>query len=519
MDKRIVFSTSDGLGHHFAEAIDITPRGGGLVKVAGAVQPEIAAYMKTLRPDPAYQYVLMTPMGSYEFWGMNVNGDAFPECVLSHDWATTDPLPAIKALVAKYLSPLGGELPPGNYREFGFKTFLNAKRYLHHANKNPEVAYGDVVLAVWNPTMHRVEIIVRHDREKAKQVGAEDVIKDIDEGRPRQLSMGCKTPFDWCSICGHISRTTQDYCDHLKFQMGSTLPDGRAVCAINPFPRFFDVSDVFVPAAKESGVLMKVASVRGPAKIAAEKTATIEKDVLPNTSSPAARGIAATCAAEPTLPMKALMDRVSDPIILLTTLAALGIVAKPEEFQYALLKRMGKGDLADQLFAKRQVFAQEAPTFSTTFNADHYSPSLARILSAALPDRSAFYPHLPARVLRVAVMKVDAPAEVSVAPDLPELKKVASAYAAYRGALRELPNLVELALARDADYYHANFFGDLVSDAMTKTASMHRARSETSLVPLYVYSAYGREVSSVPDAWGFSTPSHSPVRSLLGPTF
>lgn len=518
MDKRVTFATSDGLGRHFAEAIDITPRGGGLVKIAGAMQPEVAAFVKTLRPDPAYQYVLMTPMGSYEIWGQNVNGDAFPECILRHDWTRDDPVQTIKALLEKY-PPAGGEFPPGNYSEFGYKTFLDARRYLHHANKQPERAYGDVVLSAWNPTMHRVEIIVRHDREKAKQVGAEEVIQDIDEGRPRQLSMGCKTPFDYCSVCGKISRSTDDYCDDLKFRMGSVLRDGRAVCAINPFPRFFDLSDVFVPAAKESGVLMKVAQVAGSYKSASTKTATIEKQVTPNTSSPASRGISAVCAAEPSLPMKALMDRVEDPTILLTTLAALGIVAKPEEFQYALLRRMGKKGLADQLMDSRQVFSQEPSMQAAGFGDDGYSPQLARVLSALLPERSAFYPHLPARIIRVSVTRAVPGPGMEAAPDSPEIRKVASAYASYRGALRGLPGIVELALARDPDYYRDNFFQDLVSDALTKTSSMHGARVGTAVVPLYVYSAYRGEVSSVPDSWSFPTSPLSSIRSLLGPTF
>lgn len=516
MDKRIVFSTSDGLGHHFAESIDISPRHQGLTKVAGAMDPAVAAFVKTLKSDPRYQYVLMTPMGSFETWGMNVNGDAFPECILKYDHTKDDPLPAIKELVRKYLSPLGEDLPPGNYHEFGYKTFLDANRYLHHANKNPEVSYGDVVFAAWNPTMHRVEIIVRHDRERAKKVGAEEVIKDIDEGRPRQLSMGCKTPFDWCSICGKVSRTTSDYCDHLKYQMGSTLPDGRAVCAINPFPRFFDVSDVFVPAAKESGTLMKVASAGLAKRATQQKLATIEKEVSPNTSS---RGLSSMCGSEATLPMKALMDRTDDPALLLTTLAALGIVAKPEEFQYAMLCRMGKRDMADKLMSDRKVFAQGPPSTGANFDADSYSPDLARILSAFLPDRSAFYPHLPARVMRISVLRAAPGEPLSEVSGSEPLKKIASAYSSYRGALRDLPNLVELALARDADYFSDHFFRDLVSDSLTKTASMHGARSGTPLVPLYIYSAYRDGVSSVPESWTSSISPFSPVRSLFGPSF
>ena len=75
MEKYVRFSSVDSLGRHFAESIDITPRGGGLEKIAGARHPEVEEYIRCLRPDPAYQYVLMTPMGAFEAYGMNSNGD------------------------------------------------------------------------------------------------------------------------------------------------------------------------------------------------------------------------------------------------------------------------------------------------------------------------------------------------------------------------------------------------------------------------------------------------------------
>ena len=79
MKKRITFNTHDREGNWFAEAIDVAPRsGGGLAKIAGEMHPEISLFLRGLKKDPRYQYVLMTPMGSFEYWGMNVNGDVFP---------------------------------------------------------------------------------------------------------------------------------------------------------------------------------------------------------------------------------------------------------------------------------------------------------------------------------------------------------------------------------------------------------------------------------------------------------
>ena len=66
MDKQVEFRSVNSLGRCFAEAIAITPRGGGgLEKIAGERHPDIDNFLRTLRRDPAYQYVLMTPMGAF----------------------------------------------------------------------------------------------------------------------------------------------------------------------------------------------------------------------------------------------------------------------------------------------------------------------------------------------------------------------------------------------------------------------------------------------------------------------
>lgn len=520
IDKQVVFATKDDLGHFFAEAIDITPRGGGLEKIAGARQPQIEAFIRGLRPDPAFQYVLMTPMGSFEYWGQNVNGDQFPELALSFDLERDDPVQRAKAIEAKWLSPLGVELPHGNYNSFGFRTFEQANRYRHHVNKNPELSYGSIPIAVWNPVMHRVEVIVRHDREKAKLVGAAQIITDIDEGKPRLISMGCRTPFDICSKCGHLSRTTSDYCDCLKYQMGTTLPNGKVIGAINPFPRFFDLSDVIVPAAKESGVLEKVASaqvVQGFAKKAMQtKKADIDKEVMPNTAAAAVNRMA---CSEPNLPIRELIRGSGDPALLLTTLAALGIVAKPEEFQYALLCRMGKPQVAQGLADSGSVFSPVGCSAASPFDGGMYSPSLARVLAPFLPERSGFYPHLPARAMRITVMRASPVASAQQVPNDDLLNKVASAYASYRAAFRNLPALAEIAYEKDPEYYARNFFSDLLPDAMTKIASSYRTRVDSPGVTTYMYGAYRGGVSSAPEAWEFTTSPFSPVRALLGPSF
>jgi hypothetical protein len=519
VDKIIQFESRDSWGNVFAESIDVTPKGGGLEKIAGKLHPEVQQFIRCLRPDPKYQYVLMTPMGAFEFWGMNVNGDVFPEAALAFNLEKDDPMPVIKALEEKWLRPFGKRLPPGNYKEFGHKTFMKANRYKHHVNKNPELSYGIIALAVWNPNMKRVEVIVRHDRELAKKVGAEDIIDDLDEGKGRQISMGCKVPFDICTKCGNVSRTQGDYCSHLRMGMGSINNDGSINGAVNLFPRFFDLSDVFVPAAKESGVLMKVASVRGVAQVKSasqRKLAEITKKVLPNSGY---KAVSQCWGAEPDLPMN-LMERSGRGGTLeklLTTLAMLGVVAKPREFQHGMLHRMGRGRMAESLRSRGQVFSPTHDAPRSSFSADDYSPSLARLLSGVLEGRSGFYPHLPRRMVRIIVIKAEPSGPSRVAPESDVLKKVASAYCSYRNAFQSLPAALDLVVGRDPEYYNEHFFGDLLTDSLEKTASFHSATLSTPLVPLYLYNAYGDGVSEPPRAWNMRTTSNSPANALLQP--
>jgi len=515
VEKIIRFETHDSLGRCFAEAIDIMPRsGGGHEKVAGELHPALKKFIAGLKSDPKYQYVLMTPMGAYEYWGMNVNGDIFPEISLSYDRRQDDPAKVAAALEDRWLRPFGKSVPPGNYQNFGHQTFLDAHRYQHHANKNPEVSYGDIVFVVYNPTMKRVECVARHDREKAKRVGAEEIIQHLDEGKPRQISMGCKVPFDVCTICGHISKTPRDYCEHLRFSMGSVRPDGRVVGAVNFFPRFFDLSDVFVPAAKESGVLMKVARddrFTITPKVAAQKKAEVKKIVLPNAVN---TSMLRSQEQEPELPKEILKTDFSK---LLSTLSMLGIVMKPREFQYSALHSSGHGEEADRLHKDKKVFRiiRAPDSQCASISSRDYSPGLARLLSSFISKRSSFYPHLPQRMIRVMVIKSPPKKELSEISGDALLDKVAHAYNSYRIGLRDIPREVCVAAESDPEYYNKYFFGDLLVDSMSKTASLHSARFPSPVVSSYLYSAHTGEVVSAPTNWHLKIPETA--KALFGP--
>lgn len=184
-------------------------------------------------------YVLVNALGAGEYFGSNINADYFPWTALAHE----------------------GD-------DYGYLTFLKAHAFQHHVNKDPSRAFGKPVLSLLNSRMKRVELIVMLNREKAKLEGADGIITRIDNGEFPDVSMGCKVPFDVCYVCGHHSKTKVDYCEHmhppedLRNIQGpnKVLANGKKCCVINTFPRFFDISFVFIGADKTAKVMAKLAS-------------------------------------------------------------------------------------------------------------------------------------------------------------------------------------------------------------------------------------------------------------------
>lgn len=159
---------------------------------------------------------------------------------------------------------------------------------VHNCNRDPAKAVGKVMQAFWNPTMHRVELLI--DLEDSK---APDLAERIRNGEFPPVSMGTRVKYDVCSICGNRAPTRAQYCDHLKYQMRDVI-DGKKVSALNPSPKFFDISWVFRPADPNAFMLKKVAEhsyeISGASageylasmdhkKIAAKKLAVIDKVV------------------------------------------------------------------------------------------------------------------------------------------------------------------------------------------------------------------------------------------------
>jgi hypothetical protein len=380
------------------------------IKMARPLPPAIEQYIRTAKPIVGKAQLLIDALGAGEFWGSNVNGDYFPETALQHEGP-----------------------------EYGFQTFMHwAYPFMHHVNKDPARAYGEkVTLSGYDPQMHRVLLIVTVSEEKCR-----DILADLANGIYWDVSMGCRVPWDECSICKNRARNRGEYCPHLRYQMNKILQDGRRVFAYNWLPKFFDISFVTIGAEKASHVLKKVAShyagsyeIRGSAeageeyyklagaKAASTKEADIEKDVPSNISSnirptaPEQReqlvdimdDAGDVKANELELPPQLLDNVAQFPMTdIVSTLAMLGIDLRPQEFQRIVLIKLGHRSLAEQLTTRHLVFdeaklASPAPSWSRGFDqvdAEKVNEKLAYVLRPYIAERSCYPEILAARLDR-----------------------------------------------------------------------------------------------------------------------
>lgn len=221
---KVVDPASFNFDQPITSLVEVHRRGvdsGWMKKTAAVLTKEMAE----LRPEPGRTFVHLIALGDMEFFGGNRNGDGFP-----------------KEANQKY-----------------HDTFVKfANFYRNHKNK-PEkghTIYGNVKHSAYNPEMHRVELIISIDNKKAP-----DTVEKVASGKDLPVSMACRVSEDICSICNHASKTTAEYCDHLKKMATAILEDGRQVCMINRDPTFFDISEVVRNADRIAFSLRKVASV------------------------------------------------------------------------------------------------------------------------------------------------------------------------------------------------------------------------------------------------------------------
>lgn len=464
-----------------------------LVKTAAAaLHPDIQRYLADLKSKPGKLYVLVNALGAGEWYGSNINGDYFEERELN--------------------TPQGSE--------YGFRTFLASGVYRHHVNKDIQKSFGKVMVAVYNPVMHRVELIIEIDRAKAAEEGHQDLVDQLDAGKNPAVSMGCRVAFDVCSICGNKSKTRSDYCLHAKTMMNQVLPDGRKVFVFNPNPKFFDISFVLVGADRTSYAMAKVASVlgvsprnrlsaelaeeqglrdRSSVAVLREKLANKQKlsNMIKNLPAMSSQVMPGLTGREPDLPSRILARLAQQPPDrALTTSAAAGIVLKPTEYQHMMLARMGRPQQAEMLSKAGMVFRPtDKVDRSLSFGSlSSHDPSIRDDLLPYLRDRTVFDPVLSDRLTKTATSsRTPVPARFA---DDPLLDKIAAGYNGYREQLMlKMASIVAEITSRDSKLLAALVGSDLedmfAERGLAKSAASNAQLALLGAIPLaYLYGAH-----------------------------
>jgi len=397
---------------------------GRMVKTAGEITPGMARFIDGLPSRKGETYVLSIALGSDEFYGPNINGDGFPEGgAPDHGLMTSHP-------------------------RYGMKTFTTspARCFDFHKNKDPGGSYGKVIHVVFNPEMHRVEIIQKIIDRRARDLGAGDYLDSLHEGRAVPVSMGCRVPWDECSICGKRAKTRAQYCPDLRDNMLGILPDGRQVKALNWLPRFFDISRVRKPADSIAFGLKKVASsglylssdladaypVQAPDW---EKAAVENKDATINKRVPGmdidTEAYKTLIKSEKDLPEGVLRKMSTFPMSsIMASTAGSGMIMSPREFQYiSLCKSPQHGsDTASDLHRLGSVFRPSNESSQMDFGSSDIIPTIIRAILPFLSGRSMADPVVRIRVTKIIKSPVQSEEKIASFVDLPGLGEAYNGY-------------------------------------------------------------------------------------------
>lgn len=479
---------------------------GQMTKVAGAL-PLVEEFISRLRPDPKYMFTHVNAMGYSEYYGPNSNVDYYgynphldfngllhaPEtCSLHGEYENWETDPVVQARIAK------------NW-PFGYPSYYGATVYAHHKNSDPtSLGFGDVVFVARNEAQKRIELVMRVDVDLAMQRGHSAILDRIGRGDRVDVSMGCKVPFDFCSICTDwetvkkaqkaydpkrhaspgvailmyhrtvapirgLAVTKADYCDHMVKQRGQILDDGQKVFVYNDYPRFFDISFVWIGADRTARVMFFMSAsgshagarqrpqsigelVKGASdmsKTASEKASPgtlLTRERIRNIKKTAmekeipggiARKVELCANNEMDIPFGELasFSKAVGAKTLLSTLAGLGIMLKPGEFHGVVgTEHPFHAKVASMAAEHNMTFKTSLPGYETGYAVDPqlFSPKLAGELMQYVEHRSSFAPHLH---YRLGMMPKVASAPVPQLLDAVFVHDVAALYNGYRASL------------------------------------------------------------------------------------
>lgn len=473
-------------GEHEGELLVHLIKPGEMVKTSG-LAPASEKFIATLRPEPGYTYVLCNAMGYSEFYGANSN----------KDWYGYNPHLDFNGLLHAW-PDIGQDIEADRMKgkgwPYGYPCYYGSTVYAHHKNTDPQqLGFGDVIFAAPNPEMKRIELVKRVFNEEARKKGHTSILDRVRAGERVDVSMGCKVPFDFCSICTDwaavkkawgtydekrhrhpgiaileyhkrvspirgLAVTKVDYCQHMISEGGKIYPDGRKVFVYNDFPRFFDISFVWIGADRTARVMWHMADPDAPPverrlgsppsgalerilNLLSSKTASMEKEIPGGLAEAVFRD--ADTAPE-VLDVHVVMRGEHTPEAVkkvLATLAGLGIMPTPTEFQNLVLPTLPGGQFnklsADALQA---VFDDRSPGIDNTFavKAADFDPELAHAYSPLMAERSSFAPFLHPRLS-------DDPEKTASARRTPRQNGFAKLAAMYNGfrlsVLEEAPDL------------------------------------------------------------------------------
>ena len=142
MEKLLIYEPSDKWGRHIFKADEIMSSEKTADKYDWS--PEVRGVVSKIKPDPKFLYVLLNALGSRETYGANSRGDYFSEAELVDSYSTFERV---------------------------------GKVFKFHDNKDEKKKLGDIVAAIWNPRMRRVELVIKVHRDKAP-----DIASKIDKG-------------------------------------------------------------------------------------------------------------------------------------------------------------------------------------------------------------------------------------------------------------------------------------------------------------------------------------------------
>lgn len=267
-----------------------------------------------------------------------------------------------------------------------------------------------------------------------------------------------------------LSITRKDYCEHTSKSMNKILPDGRKIFVYNDYPRFFDISFVFIGADKTAKVMMKVASDSRiwsfPSADLAEhlgyderaedasemsKAASVDDDILKmaflGKSAKMKRGeiekhgppqfdakaIPVLTSKEPHLSKDQIDEMCEHPLDgILSSPTSMGMVLRPKEFQRIVIIKMGLRPMADELERDNVVFPRMESARDAGFSFGSAVPGILSMLGSLFSDRSALSPALDKRVTLVVGRHGGGSEKKASSHPTTLLNKIGSAYAEYR---------------------------------------------------------------------------------------